>query len=458
MTHGTPPKPVIRFDKAPEPSFRRLSGIRRPEDDRLDALNLLLEELSSGYGASVVIDEVADTQIDLYVTPRKLTRPVDAHVYLAGGGHTWPYRELRWSRTVVRQLATVDSPEEAVTALAEVVSDALPDNLYEAEYIEDTQYGDDFLEESVDYLFPLVSARDGTPVTCLYSPAEEPTMEQEIDWAGLREHPGGPPPIGLFVPSDANHRRVFAEFLRFLNWYNLDSVPTAPPRLSIEAGWLSPLQTDLTNQREAVRDEIDTLEQSAEQLDQEIGRIQEEGEDGTRLLHDAGNSLAAAVLSTLTDLEFEVEDLDAQRDDDNDPRKGDLLVTDPSDDWTAIVEVKGYQKGARVNDLRDVRRHQVEWSKETNRQPDGVWWVFNDHTRIGAVGERPEPLQGSRERLESDNIVGIPTRSLFQLWRAVRLHTMDAAAARQLLKSLDGELLDPDDMVTDLHDPNRRHP
>lgn len=297
-------------------------------------------------------------------------------------------------------------------------------------------------EESIDWSYPLVTARDGAAVARLYSPSADFDLPSSADWNELRNAEGGPPPIGLLVPEDADHRRVFVEFLRFLHWYDPESVPIGPPRFPTEEEWLSPEQTKKHVERSELSDKVATLEERIKGLDDEIRTISEERRDGTSLLFDDGDSLSIAVRNVLADLGFQVVDLDAQREDPNQPRHGDLQVSDTTDGWIAIAEVKGYSHDAKVNDLAKVNKHVKTWSRQTGKVPDGIWWVFNDHRRNESPSERPASLRGHQSQLTNADVVGIPTRALFRMWRDVQLGYVDNDHARQVLKDLDGELLE----------------
>lgn len=80
-------------------------------------------------------------------------------------------------------------------------------------------------------------------------------------------------------------------------------------------------------------------------------------------------------------------------DDHHDEKTGakleDLRVDDPSSpDWHCLAEVKGYTKGAKVNDVSQITGRPVAaYTKETGDYPSTVWHIVNIWR-----GKRPLPV------------------------------------------------------------------
>ncbi|MEU4673918.1 hypothetical protein AB0F91_39685 [Amycolatopsis sp. NPDC023774] len=158
-----------------------------------------------------------------------------------------------------------------------------------------------------------------------------------------------------------------------------------------------------------------------------------------RLLTADGDELAHAVQTALEDLGFTVEDMDQV----NSPgqRLEDLRVRDPHahPGWEALVEVKGYTAGAKVNDLGKLLRWKAHYVKETRRDPDALWHVVNAFRQNDPV-TRPVPIPSDEdlENLVAEGGVLIDTRDLFKAQRDVAAGAADRDEVRVALRSATG--------------------
>ncbi|WP_075764688.1 maleylpyruvate isomerase N-terminal domain-containing protein [Actinoalloteichus fjordicus] len=115
-------------------------------------------------------------------------------------------------------------------------------------------------------------------------------------------------------------------------------------------------------------------------------------------------------------------------------RREDLRVRDPDEPgWEAIVEIKGYTRGAQVNHLARIRRWASRYATDHGRAPDALWHVVN-HFRTTDPSARPVvlPDDDALVDLVAEGGVLIDTRDLFTAARDVQAGTV-AADVRKLL-------------------------
>ena len=132
-----------------------------------------------------------------------------------------------------------------------------------------------------------------------------------------------------------------------------------------------------------------------------------------------GDDLVAGVLQVLTDLGFTAEDRDGHHDAATGAKLEDLLVTE--DSWTCLVEVKGYSKGAKVNDVPQITgRPSVAYAIEHGRAADAVWHIVNAWRRSDPETRAPAiPNDVDLAPLTDASGCLIDTRDLFRAWRDV---------------------------------------
>ncbi|MGW5721880.1 hypothetical protein ACWEVP_37300 [Amycolatopsis sp. NPDC003865] len=152
--------------------------------------------------------------------------------------------------------------------------------------------------------------------------------------------------------------------------------------------------------------------------------------------------------SALETLGFTVRDLDQVHPEGQ--RREDLRVSNPdAPAWEAIVEVKGYTAGAKVNDLNRVLRWQTHYVRENQRNPDALWHVVNAFRQTDpAARPIPIPDAGDLENLVEENGVLIDTRDLFRVQRDVETGSADRIAVRTSLRAATGRWTHPATLFT----------
>lgn len=157
-----------------------------------------------------------------------------------------------------------------------------------------------------------------------------------------------------------------------------------------------------------------------------------------RLLTADGDELNVAVLKALQDLGFGVRDMDDHHDERTGAKLEDLRVNDPADsDWHCLAEVKGYTKGAKVNDVSQITGRPVAaYTKETGDFPSAVWHIVNAW-RGTSPSTRPVAIPRDDDLMPLTDAGGalIDTRDLFEAWRDVHAGHADAEAVRVSLRS-----------------------
>lgn len=158
-----------------------------------------------------------------------------------------------------------------------------------------------------------------------------------------------------------------------------------------------------------------------------------------RLLTAQDESLVEAVAAAFRELGLETQDMD-QVFPAND-RREDLRVRVPGDtEWVAICEVKGYYKGAKINDLLKVGRFRARFIQEQQRAPGACWYVVNSYVQDDPT-VRGKPLGANSEEVETfaeDGGLVLGTADLFRLLMAVRTGKLSAADAQSRLRKATG--------------------
>ena len=100
-------------------------------------------------------------------------------------------------------------------------------------------------------------------------------------------------------------------------------------------------------------------------------------------------------------------------------KREDLRLTLPDrSDWEAIVEVKGYTRGTRTNDARQIREHRDRYIEEERRTPDLAMWLANSFRTIDP-SSRPAPDQNVREAAANVGAVHVQATDLYRQWALV---------------------------------------
>jgi len=249
------------------------------------------------------------------------------------------------------------------------------------------------------------------------------------------------------LPSETmSHVEWFKLFLKRLHDLDPARFPSGPDWQTSTA-WATPELLSAVDQVEQLEDEkaklLEDIEKRIAAAQSSLEALQSSAAQGPhQLLTEASDPLVSAVTQALTDIGFDVEEMDETHRADNGALLEDLRVTDPSDpDWISLVEVKGYGSGVKVNDIPSItQRPCTHYAMETGRTPATVWFVANHH-RTMQPDQRPK-FVGNPDTdlavLTNVDGAGIDTRDLFHLWRDVVTGEVDQARAVTELKSARG--------------------
>ncbi len=147
-----------------------------------------------------------------------------------------------------------------------------------------------------------------------------------------------------------------AEWLRIFLDLVADIDPdSVPPDVEWKTSqrWSPPEVSGFAHELQALSDEreqaLSELHDREEALNAQLKLAAQKAEVGPgRLLTADGDELTAAVLSSLTDLGFHVQDMDDHHDEKTGAKLEDLRVDDPSaQEWHCLAEVKAIRKGQR---------------------------------------------------------------------------------------------------------------
>lgn len=222
-----------------------------------------------------------------------------------------------------------------------------------------------------------------------------------------------------------------------------------PPSWADSSSWHSPKEVvvarrrrDLTQRREEAQRAFDAEE---DELHRDEERERDDADAGVRrLLTRQGEELATAVSRALTDLGFAVREMDDERPA-GDKLEDLRLTSQDLEDWEALVEVRGYRRGAQAKDFMKMARFARRYALAERREPSAQWYIVNAEVSIDPALRRiplaSEPDLVREFGAESCGLV-LPTTQLYQLWRAVGLGEMTAEGARHLLTSSQGRLPD----------------
>jgi hypothetical protein len=230
-------------------------------------------------------------------------------------------------------------------------------------------------------------------------------------------------------------------------WYKHDPhvFPSAAWRDSRR--WRTSDENRLADQLEELRGKraevLAVMAVTEEALLAKFGEAKHAAEGRERVLVDgAGERLEAVIADCFADLGFDVKEMNQvypQGD-----RREDLQVRDPdTPGWTALVGVRGYTTGAKVNDLLRFGRYRIRYVREHGEDVGAVWYVVNQFNEDDPE-IRPPVLASNETELETfaaDGGLVIDTADLFQMWRAVQDGSMTAAEARATLIKATGRFV-----------------
>lgn len=250
-------------------------------------------------------------------------------------------------------------------------------------------------------------------------------------------------PMSLVVPPETtDHRAWLVLFLRLLNKMHPDTFPGDPdwtlaPAWST-AGTLTKRDelTKLHEERSKLLAELEAKERAAAAQLEDARAADKVGYQ--RLLTADGDELESAVQDVLTELGFTVQNMDGHHDQVTKAKLEDLRVSDPEDpEWIALVEIKGYTKGAKTNDVTQILgRPMRSYILETGREPSTVWHIVNPERTVDPSRRKDAiPSDLDLEALTDASGALIETRQLFLALRDVQSGKADAAALRHSLKN-----------------------
>ncbi|WP_146073260.1 hypothetical protein [Arthrobacter sp. N199823] len=184
---------------------------------------------------------------------------------------------------------------------------------------------------------------------------------------------------------------------------------------------------------EVVRDLESALQAAAEEADNYE----------RALLTSQSETLKNAVARCLSEIGFIVEDRDQIADPGDDLE--DLRVTDPeAPGWVALVEVKGYSKGATTAAISQFIRFNNRYVLANGKPPSANWYVVNQFMNRDP-SERQPVLNGKDEDVrafaEGNSGLVVDTTQLFGLLSKVASDSLTAVEARASLRLSTGRFI-----------------
>lgn len=155
-----------------------------------------------------------------------------------------------------------------------------------------------------------------------------------------------------------------------------------------------------------------------------------------RLLTEQGDPLEEAVSDVLSLFGYRVRNMDAEKTD-GAARLEDFRLTDPSrPGWEALVEVKGYLRGAKAGDVGQLTgRPTTMYAAENGRAPSQVFLIVNGNLgadpSLRAVALDNDPAAIEVLRINDGALVD--TRDLFRATRAIESGEATVEAIRESL-------------------------
>ena len=134
--------------------------------------------------------------------------------------------------------------------------------------------------------------------------------------------------------------------------------------------------------------------------------------------------------------------MDAERQE-GEPKREDLRLTlAERSGWEALAEVKGYTRGTRTNDARQIREHRDHYIKEEGRPPALTLWVANPHRRMDP-SSRPTPDSNVGETAATIEVVHVLTTDLYKLWTLVATGKLQKGTGRPAVDRRNTRVLVP---------------
>ncbi|WP_178997316.1 hypothetical protein [Paenarthrobacter nitroguajacolicus] len=246
----------------------------------------------------------------------------------------------------------------------------------------------------------------------------------------------------VLPPETTDHRAWLVWFLRSLNKIDPDAFPGDPDWTRAPSWSTAGTQTmhdelqKLHEERSKLLAELDERERAAASQLEEARAADKVGYQ--RLLTADGDELESAVQKVLTEFGFTVQNMDGHHDQVTKAKLEDLRVSDPEDpEWIALVEIKGYTKGAKTNDVTQILgRPMRAYILETGREPSTVWHIVNPERTVDPSTRKDAiPSDLDLEALTEASGALIETRQLFLALRDVQAGKLDAPAIKLSLKN-----------------------
>ncbi len=240
-------------------------------------------------------------------------------------------------------------------------------------------------------------------------------------------------PIALLLPEIANLAEWFRAFLTDIHEIDPVRVPQLPPRLSVPADWYTLEESALAERITTIDLQSERLANEREKIEAELAEESIKADAGIRrAISEDGDELVAAVSEILTDLDFQVRDMDANVKP-NEAKREDLRLTlDDQPDWEAIVEVKGYPNGTKTNGARQIREQREHYRDEKGQFPDLTVWLANPFRRIDP-SSRPSPGSQVEEAAANIGALHVLSTDLYKQWALMKRGKLDA---HDVVKSL----------------------
>lgn len=250
---------------------------------------------------------------------------------------------------------------------------------------------------------------------------------------------GGPNTMVWALPAETtDHREWLISILETLHKVDPDRFPGQAEWRMGDTWAPSALQVALAARDEQVAERDRALAEADQRIAKAGAEVETERAAAAagpwRLLTENDNSLVEAVRDALEAFGFEVRELDEENHRKYKRRLEDLRVTVPGDEgWESLVEVKGYTKGAKVNDVRQVTdAPSIYFELEHDgRSPAAVWHVVNVERGTDPSLRKPAiPADADLQVLTDVGGALIDTRDLFRALRDVETGVATADAVR----------------------------
>jgi hypothetical protein len=208
--------------------------------------------------------------------------------------------------------------------------------------------------------------------------------------------------------------------------------------------WSTPTERALRARLRDIADERDARMQELNEREASTRRLLDEArsaadQDERALLTETGRPLVLAVLNALSTLGFDV--IDADDDAPEDDHLEDLRITDSeAPGWIALVEVKGYTKGAKTEALTQFIRFEKRYQTQNGRTADAEWYIVNQF-RSRDPSTRQAALHGKDDDIAAFASSGglvIDTVELFRVLDEVRTGSRQAGDVRRAMREATG--------------------